>query len=372
MAASSEIRYKIGADTSALSTAFVKAQSIAASAGKQIEKKLGMKDAFKGLMQGIGIGSVDAIADAVVKPFQVAYERARDLVNLTSRVGEIQTREIVATGGRKAAIDAMKREVNDLSRDINDQQKLVESLDNPIAKVNPMAANLLRDAEQELVAMKVRQVELQSQISVDTKLTGRATAEWSREQGVLQDLTEAELREAGEREKLQIRLNALVKEYARIVKAGNIGTDKERANVGQQFAIQNQMKILNEKAGTEMATTFAGLGAAIAAGGPDPDGKKKKPRPRGRSEMERIADRGAERAMQAEEAIRTGKSPAFVASLASQANRDLTKTGQKVQSQTALVKQQDAEALGSKLIEANQTLKQIEKNLTPTGTNQKK
>lgn len=371
MAASSEIRFKIGADTSALSRAFVGATSIAATAGKQIEKKLGMKDAFKGLMQGIGIGSVDAIADAVVKPFQVAYERARDLMNLTSRVGEIQTREIVATGGRKAAIDAMKREVNDLSRDITDQQRLVESLDNPIAKINPMAANLLRDAEQELVAMKVRQTELQSQIAIDTKLTGRATAEWSREQGVLQDLAEAELRGAGEREKLQIRLNALVKEYSRIVKQGNVGTDKERANVGQQFAIQNQMKILNEKAGNELGNTLTGLGAAIANGGPDSD-KKKKPRPRGRTELERIADRGAERAMQAEEAVRTGKSPAFVASLASQANRDLTKAGQKVQSQTALVKQQDAEALGSKLIEANQTLKQIEKNLTPTGTNGKK
>jgi len=218
--------------------------------------------------------------------------------------------------------------------------------------------------------MKVRQVELQSQIAIDTKLTGRATAEWSREQGTLQDIAEAELRGAGEREKLQIRLNALVKEYARIVKAGNIGTDKERANVGQQFAIQNQMKILNEKAGNEMANTLTGLGAAIANGGPS--GGPKKPRPRGRSEMERIADRGAERAMQAEEAIRTGKSPAFVSSLASQANRDLTATGKKVQSQAALVKQQDAEALGSKLIEANQTLKQIEKNLTPTGTNGKK
>ena len=362
MAASSEIRFKIGADTSALSTAFVKAQSIAATAGKQIEKKLGMKDAFKGLMQGIGIGSVDAIADAVVRPFQVAYERAKDMVNLTSRLVEIQTREITATGGRKAAVDAMKREVNTLSRDIEDQQKLVASLDTPIAKVNPMAAGLLRDAEQELVNLKVRQAEVQSQISIELRNTNKATQEWAREQSVLENIGEAELREAGEREKLQIRLNALQRDYTRIIKEGNAGTDKERNNMAQQFALQRQMMLLQQKSMKERAAAQAGIGNDLSGRAPN---RAPPPRPRGRSEMERIADRGVAFRNQAEEAIRTGKSPAFIASLASKATRDLSASGQKVADQTTQVKRGDAEALGSKLIEANKYLAEISKNLKP-------
>ena len=58
MAASSEIRFKIGADTSALSKAFVGAQSVAAAAGARLQKTFGLKDAMKGIFQGIGIGSV--------------------------------------------------------------------------------------------------------------------------------------------------------------------------------------------------------------------------------------------------------------------------------------------------------------------------
>lgn len=362
MAASSEIRFKIGADTSALSSAFVKVQSIAAVAGKQIERKFSLKGAFKGMMVGLGIGSVDAIADTIVRPFQLGMERAKDLLSLTTRLRDLTTQEIVAKGGRKTGIDAMKKEVNDLSRDIDAQQKLVTALDNPIAKVNSMAANLLREAEQELVNLKVRQAEIQSKLNIDIDAAKRATSEWAREQSVLQDIADAELRDAGDREKLQIRLNHLQKEFVRIVRRGDIGTDKERQNTGQQFAIQNQLKLLQEKSGQQLATAISGLGANLAGAKPN----QPKPRPRGRSEAERIADRGAAFGLQAEEALRTGKSPEFVASLASKANRDLSAAGDKAAQQASLVKKEDAAALGGIFEKAVNELKEIRKNLTPT------
>lgn len=68
MAASSEIRFKIGGDTSALSRAFVQAESIAAAAGKQLNKKLGMEDAFKSAVLAIGL-SIDKIAEKVGEIF---------------------------------------------------------------------------------------------------------------------------------------------------------------------------------------------------------------------------------------------------------------------------------------------------------------
>lgn len=66
MAASEEIRFKIGADTSALSAGFAKAASIAATAGKQIEKKLGLQDAFKASAVALGL-SVDKIANKLAE-----------------------------------------------------------------------------------------------------------------------------------------------------------------------------------------------------------------------------------------------------------------------------------------------------------------
>jgi hypothetical protein len=68
MAASNEIRFKIGADTSALSAGFAKAASVAAAAGRQIEKKLGMQDAFKASAVALGL-SVDKIATKVAEFF---------------------------------------------------------------------------------------------------------------------------------------------------------------------------------------------------------------------------------------------------------------------------------------------------------------
>jgi hypothetical protein len=363
MAASSEIRFKIGADTSALSSAFVKAQSMAAVAGKQIERKFGFKDAFKGLMTGMGIGSVDAIADAVVRPFQLGMDRAKDMLAMTTRMREISNNEVIANSGRKTGIEVLRKEVRNLNVDIEMQQKLVNELNaNPINFINGQATALVREAEQELLNMKVRQAEIVSQVNIDTKATARATAEWAREQDLLGNLAEAELREAGDREKLQIRLNHLVRDYKRIVARGDIGTDKERNNLGQQFAIQNQLKLLGKKSSEEQTAPLVELGASFA--GRDP-GRTPKPRPRGRSEMERIADRGMAFQAQADEALRTGRSPGFIANLARKGSRDLGAAGEKA----GMIDKKDAQALGGIFQKAVTELQEIRKNLAPTQVN---
>lgn len=68
MSASREVRFKIGADTSALSRGFIQAQSIAAAAGRQIGKKLGLQDAFKATVIALGL-SIDKIAERVASVF---------------------------------------------------------------------------------------------------------------------------------------------------------------------------------------------------------------------------------------------------------------------------------------------------------------
>lgn len=356
MAFSSEVRFKIGADTSALSKAFVAAESAAATAGAIIHKKLGMKHLFQGLLQGIGIGSVESIANLVARPFEIAYERSKDVLGLTSRLREISTAEIVATGGQVAALREMRREVKDLNVDIEIQQKLVHDLEsNPLTFINERSLTMLREAEHELTALKVRQAEVQSKLTMAIKTQQRETQAAVRADSATLDINDAELRSAGEREKLQIKLNYLQREYVVLAKQGNAETAAGRQNTRDQWATRHQMAMLDKTAREQQSAELVKIGTSVAD----------KPKGRGRSETERIAARGAERVAQAREAARKGESPDFVARLTALGARDLKTAGERIDIATGKVAREDAMSLKGELVSANQTLKDISKNLSP-------
>lgn len=356
MAASSEIRFKIGADTSALSKAFVGLQSVAATAGAQIQKKLGLKDAMKGIFQGIGIGSVEAISQAIVRPFELGYERAKDMLGVTTRLREITTAEITAGAGRNVILRETKREINDLNTDIGLQRQLVADLNgNPLTFTNPTSLAMLREAEQTLGNLIVRQAELTSKLTTEEKIREKTVNDWARGQITLEEINNAELRDAGERVKIQIRLNALVADYNRLAKRGDTKTAAGDANVASQFALRAQLAQLDKQAREQRSATLSGLGQSVAG-----------TRTGGRSEAQRLADRGASRLATAESAAMSGASPAYIAALTAQANRDFKTVGGKIGTATSGVAKTDANDLGSQLVAANQTLKNIEKNLAPT------
>lgn len=125
MAASNEIRFKIGADTSALSAGFAKAASVAAAAGKQIEKKLGMQDAFKASAVALGL-SVDKIANKLAEfvsggskeSWQAAADAAERTASIldqsaNSRLSierQIQSLQMQADDANRNASPAIKRD----------------------------------------------------------------------------------------------------------------------------------------------------------------------------------------------------------------------------------------------------------------------
>jgi hypothetical protein len=100
MAASSEVRFKIGADTSALSRAFVQAETIAAAAGQQIHKKLGMKDAFKSGVLALGL-SIEKISEKIAAIFTGGdpekWKSALDAANDSARIIEESTLRRMST-----------------------------------------------------------------------------------------------------------------------------------------------------------------------------------------------------------------------------------------------------------------------------------
>jgi hypothetical protein len=90
MAASNEIRFRIGADTSSLSRGFQQAQSVAAAAGKQLEKKFGLRDSMKNLVAGLGL-DIARLSDTFARFFAGMPEWAEQAYQRTTAAAEQAT-----------------------------------------------------------------------------------------------------------------------------------------------------------------------------------------------------------------------------------------------------------------------------------------
>jgi hypothetical protein len=431
MAASSEIRFKIGADTSALSKAFVGAQSVAAAAGARLQKTFGLKDAMKGIFQGIGIGSVGTITDLVVAPFERGAEKAKAMAAMTGELLGQTLRYIGAVGGARKQLEQQAKQVNELNRDIAMQRQLVADLNaNPINLITPGGRTAITEAEIGLNTLIAKQAEIATNVDIAvleenrrttalqrSAVSARALAQLQlidaaegqkfaerrkaleietqelRKQGALPSVLQAnlnaisairteehlyskairerqddikrasraqqeaaalELADAGDRAKAQQKLNALRREYDVIVKRKGKTSPEAAENRMQQTGLGSTLALLNKQAQEDQSGALSSIGQGLTGA---PVGR--------RSERERIADRGATRLAQADRAIRSGNSPAFVAQLAAQANRDFKSAGGKAAASTSGVASGDANDLGSQLVKANETLKAIEKNLVP-------
>jgi hypothetical protein len=176
-------------------------------------------------------------------------------------------------------------------------------------------------------------------------------------------LTKAELRNASDVEKKQIRLNALRETEGVIKKRFGANSTQLVENQNEQRRLQNEIRVDQRNASRALTNTLANVGADIATG------KNNGPRPRGRSERERIADRARANIVRAEEAVRTGQNPDFVASLTRSAAIDLQKVGGKIDQSTSKISKADANATGSSLLATNSLLKEIRDNLKPVKTN---
>lgn len=409
-----------------------------------LRRKFGAANVFKDALGGLGVGlGVGAFVERIVNHFRHGAERAKAMADHTEAMVDIQRTLAGAMGGPRRELELQVKAANELTRDIEAQKALLESLRNaPLEFLNAEYEQQVDEAEDKLNSL----VQKQAQLGVGAKMAANAdklrtealqrqaraaesmfaiemrngvaamqfdqrrktlleeynaqqkqgalpsalqeilnrikaleherdiymrNRRWQMEdikrQGdVDQELADAELRNASEVEKKQIRLNALRKEQTVIRNRFGINSPELAANENETKRLQNGIKIDQRNAARTLVNTLADIGNSIA--GNSPNGKPK-PRPRGRSEAERIADRGAGFVVQAEEAARTGRSPDYVARLTAAAARDLTRAGGKISGQTVKVNPADATATGSSLLSTNKILTEIRDNLKPTKTN---
>lgn len=247
------------------------------------------------------------------------------------------------------------RHASDLEKYEERRRALLEEL-NVLQKRNASPAEIEAAKQRVQALADERQIEIRNQ--------RERIQDLERQQKLNDELTKAELRDAGEAEKKQIRLNGLRRDYDTLRKR-NAPENEIEANRNQQRALMNEIRIDRSNASRELNNALATAGSQLAGQNPNAGPRV---RPRGRSERERLADRAAQFQLNAEEGVRTGKTPDYIARMAKAAVGDFKNVGDKMAASTAQVSEDDANALGSPLLKTNQILEEIKKNLTPTKT----
>jgi hypothetical protein len=243
MAFGPEIRFKIGGDTSALSRAFTGLQSVAAAAGARIQKSFGLKDAMKGVFQGIGIGSVQQVADMIQAPFRRAMESARDQAALNEDLMEGTFRTIAAIGGPARELEIKKRQFSDLSGDIAKMRVEIAKLNaNPLNLFSDSAQQLIREQEQAVNALIKKQADIGAEIHIGVEMENRRTAAIQRQMQLDGQLADNQLRHRAELMQFDQRLAHLQREYNILQKQGARPAALQQ-NIADQAAIKNQKAI---------------------------------------------------------------------------------------------------------------------------------
>jgi len=93
MAFVSEIVAKLGLDTSAFKAALTKTTADVGRAsedmGGKLKRAFGAGDVFKGLLQGLGIASIQSVVDKLTSGFKDAAENAKDLQKISEETADV-------------------------------------------------------------------------------------------------------------------------------------------------------------------------------------------------------------------------------------------------------------------------------------------
>jgi DNA repair exonuclease SbcCD ATPase subunit len=93
MAFVSEIVAKLGLDTSAFKAALTKTTADVGRAsedmGGKLRRAFGAGDVFKGLLQGLGIASIQSVVDKLTSGFREAAENAKDLQKISEETADV-------------------------------------------------------------------------------------------------------------------------------------------------------------------------------------------------------------------------------------------------------------------------------------------
>ena len=387
MAFVSEIRARLGLDTTPFSRALTKTQAdvgrAAQDMGKKLQRSFGAGDLFKGLLQGIGIGSVQGIVDTITSGFRRGADDAERMNNESAAMLDIFRQQQLALAGQAQRFEILKKKVSEVNQDIKVQEKLVADLEaNPINLISPGGREEVQRAKDELSRLRIEAAKADAQVKTEIALTNRRTDEWAaaslqREQmrKLELDLLNEENETIKEIQRSELRLFQVSESLAAERKKGSISTSETNALLEEQSQLLDRITTLGrirakedaaarQSALADAAALGQGMtGRPIGAGG----GRAAGLRPRGRTESERIADRAALNLAATQDALAKGD-VARAGSRANAAASDFIRAGSMQARAAAGISPETANIIGGDIKAAVDSLKAIQTSLLPTQT----
>lgn len=192
MAFLSEITAKLGLDTTGLNAALTKATADVGRAGDDIGRKLnrafGAGDVFKGLLQGLGIQSVQSLVDKLTEGFKEAADHAKEIEKTTAETATIYERIFAARRTDQQNLDKAREKDARLAREAAQIQeeaaKPVETTTmgpNFQVRTTIAAGKLTQEQEQRLFEIAKERASVMEEIEKLTRSVAKADEQHSQQ-----------------------------------------------------------------------------------------------------------------------------------------------------------------------------------------------
>lgn len=165
MGASARIMAYLGLDNSPFTRVLDETVVAGEHAVKGLERSFGAHHIFKGLLQGMGIGSIEGMVAAIQSPFKRGAEEADRAAETSERMGDVTFKALQGFGSLQQKLMATRAELKGMPVELDFARQAVEKLDSGftgVAKwVNPETMELLTAAEGKVDGIKVKTAQLQ-------------------------------------------------------------------------------------------------------------------------------------------------------------------------------------------------------------------
>lgn len=192
MAFLSEITAKLGLDTTGLNAALTKATADVGRAGDDIGRKLnrafGAGDVFKGLLQGLGIQSVQSLVDKLTEGFKEASDHAKEIEKTTAETATIYERIFAARRTDQQNLDKAREKDARLAREA---AQIQEEAAKPIetttmgpnfqVRTTIAAGKLTQEQEQRLFEIAKERASVMEEIEKLTRSVAKADEQHSQQ-----------------------------------------------------------------------------------------------------------------------------------------------------------------------------------------------
>jgi hypothetical protein len=192
MAFVSEIVAKMGLDTTAFKAALTKTTADVGRAGDDIGRKLnrafGAGDVFKGLLQGLGIQSVQSLVDKLTEGFKEAADHAKEIEKTTAETATIYERIFAARRTDQQNLDKAREKDARLAREA---AQIQEEAAKPIetttmgpnfqVRTTIAAGKLTQEQEQRLFEIAKERASVMEEIEKLTRSVAKADEQHSQQ-----------------------------------------------------------------------------------------------------------------------------------------------------------------------------------------------